>query len=362
MSRAGTSRLIESFGFSNNIELLLLPLILVCCFCAVGQVTLVQTPLPVCVDGKCGYIDKRGKVVLPLQFDQAEGFSEGVAAVRVGIKWGFIDLNGQVVIAPKFQSTGRFSDGLAPVRTQEVWGYVDKSGRLVIEPQFDEAENFSDGFARVRSGYETRYIDTTGKIATVRFNGAASFEKGPTPVLINGKVGYVDRSLSNVVIGPRFNDAGYFSEGLAPVEISGKWGYINMTGHVVIRPQFSSAESFHDGRALVGIRSTNRKGYINAHGKVVIPPRFWIAQSFSGGLAAVVLGGRIRANPMEHAGGEFVGGRWAYIDRTGAVTIKLDLLTDYAASFSAGIAYVRMKDGAAGYIDGSGHYIWRPSK
>src|SRR5882724_3631450 len=44
-------------------------------------------------DGKAGYIDKTGKLVIQPQYEgsSASSFSEGLAAVEVGDKWGFID-------------------------------------------------------------------------------------------------------------------------------------------------------------------------------------------------------------------------------------------------------------------------------
>jgi WG repeat protein len=54
---------------------------------------------------KCGYIDKTGMVVIPLQFSSARGFREGLAAVRTEKdgKWGFIDRTGTVVIPLQFE-------------------------------------------------------------------------------------------------------------------------------------------------------------------------------------------------------------------------------------------------------------------
>ncbi|MBN1523863.1 MAG: WG repeat-containing protein [Spirochaetales bacterium] len=37
---------------------------------------------------KCGYIDKTGKAVLPIQYQDAMAFSNGYAGVRLNDKWG----------------------------------------------------------------------------------------------------------------------------------------------------------------------------------------------------------------------------------------------------------------------------------
>ena len=50
------------------------------------------------LNGKWGYIDLYGNVVLPLIYDDASFFSEGRVEVKKDGKWGFIDLNGNEII------------------------------------------------------------------------------------------------------------------------------------------------------------------------------------------------------------------------------------------------------------------------
>ena len=49
-------------------------------------------------NGKYGFIDKKGKVIIPFQFDDAESFSDGLAKVRQNDKYGFVDKEGKVVV------------------------------------------------------------------------------------------------------------------------------------------------------------------------------------------------------------------------------------------------------------------------
>ena len=65
-------------------------------------------------------------------------------------KYGFIDKSGKVVIELQFDDAGYFSEGLARVEKDGKWGFIDKSGKVVIEPQFDDAEDFSEGLAKVQ--------------------------------------------------------------------------------------------------------------------------------------------------------------------------------------------------------------------
>ena len=90
---------------------------------------------PVRSNGKWGFIDKEGNFVIYPQFDYAVGFSEGLAAVRIGDwetgKSGFINKEGKIVINLQFDGAGEFSEGLAVVGIGEKYGVIDKTGKIV---------------------------------------------------------------------------------------------------------------------------------------------------------------------------------------------------------------------------------------
>ena len=63
-------------------------LVLYCLFVLLGVLA------PVKKDGKWGYIDKKGDVVVPFKFDFADTFSDGIATVAKKDKFSFIDTSG----------------------------------------------------------------------------------------------------------------------------------------------------------------------------------------------------------------------------------------------------------------------------
>src|SRR5262249_22521991 len=96
--------------------------------------------------GPWGYIDKTGRVVVPLQFESAQPFSEGLAAVEVHNrdstffkKYGFIDRTGKLVIPAEFQQVQPFHSGRAgamfpPSAPDPMarWGLIDRDGKLIV--------------------------------------------------------------------------------------------------------------------------------------------------------------------------------------------------------------------------------------
>lgn len=64
-------------------------------------------------------------------------------------KVGYIDNTGKIIIKPQFDNGWEFSEGLAPVLIDEDWGYIDETGKIVIKPQFFEPGTFNEGIASV---------------------------------------------------------------------------------------------------------------------------------------------------------------------------------------------------------------------
>ncbi len=104
-------------------------------------------------DGEHVFIDTKGDVALKFDFDcdvlWDHSFSEGLVAVRIDGKFGYADKTGRIVIAPQFDEVYQFTEGLAGVRTGSWWGFIDKTGEWVIEPKPWHPYNFFEGLAAV---------------------------------------------------------------------------------------------------------------------------------------------------------------------------------------------------------------------
>ena len=81
--------------------------------------------------------------MVSLIYDEIEGFSEGLAATKSNNgKWGFVDRDGNVVIPFKYGWVGRFAWGVAAATYNGKTGAIDRHDNVVIPFAYRSAEGF----------------------------------------------------------------------------------------------------------------------------------------------------------------------------------------------------------------------------
>jgi len=124
-------------------------------------------------DGKFGYMDKTGKIVVePKYVDAYWTYQEGLAAVtltgeekknsflKVG-GWHFIDPNGNTVIEGPFEQTSYFSEERCWVMKDGKWGLIDTSGQWVVKPTLNDdaisglPSAFKNGLSMIKLNRDT---------------------------------------------------------------------------------------------------------------------------------------------------------------------------------------------------------------
>jgi hypothetical protein len=263
-------------------------------------------PIVAVQDGKYGYIDHTGKIVIPSQFLWAEDFWKGLGTVYVcgqylsidssgvlhplriaiqdhveprrdGKKVGFVGDDGRFKISPTFDDALPFSDGLAAVQRDGKWGFIDAAGHLVIPLQFTAAFYFREGVGTAESDASYVLIDKIGKVLASGFQSVDLISDGRIPVTLKEKTGYLD--LQGKVAIPIVYEAGRrFSQGLVAVKKEGKWGYLDTSGKLVIPFKFDEAGEFASG--LAPVKVGGRTGFINKSGEFSFDLPFQYAPGF----------------------------------------------------------------------------------
>lgn len=347
--------------------------------------------------------NRGSNIELSLEYLSEPVFSNGLVPVEKDGKWGFVNTKGKVVIKFIYEDARPFSEGLAAVYNGDKWGYINKKGKWVIKPAFSSAYNFSDGFAEVfkkataDSKWDTNHlINKKGKVIAETGN---NFSDGLNVVMKNGKYGYINTK-GKVVIACKYENALSFSNGVAMVEKDGKWGLINKKGKTVIKCKydFNTVDEFdEDGFATV--EKNGKYGFVNAKERLIVKPVYDSVSDFSNGFAIVIKNGkwglidtkgktivkpgtysfkRLYAYPTHWAGvfscatmsavgvkADFSdgllavkkGGKWGFINAEGKIVIKP--VYDYVYAFSEGLAAVK-QNGKWGFINTKGEMVIEP--
>lgn len=245
---------------------------------------------PVKRDGKWGFIDSYGSLVIGARYSRVLPFSEGLAGVDESGLWGFINTSGALTITPKFSTVAPFSESLATAksRSREPFGFINKQGSFAIQPQFEKALSFSQGLAPVYKDSKWQYIDSAGSVVlTTNHYRAYRFTTDGLALVKpqqNGKYGFMARD-GSMKLPAIYDEAFEFSNGLAPVRFGSSWTYIDTGGKYAIADTYQFATPFSEGVAAV--MKGGKFFYITPSGGRIHTAVFDSASPFIGGKALV---------------------------------------------------------------------------
>lgn len=203
-------------------------------------------------------------------YDNVGGFKEGRAQVEKDGKYGFIDTSGNLVVPCVYENLSDFSEGIARVDSNNEQLFIDTVGNWLFRTNYLYVHDFSDGMARVMSqdGYYG-YIDKTGaEVIPCIYGGALDFNYGVAPVLKSDYVYDIIDKSGNVIFTCSYDSITSFYDGLAKVNVQGRNAFIDTAGNQ-ITPFYDSAEAFSGGMASVYI--DRKRGFINTSGQLVVP-------------------------------------------------------------------------------------------
>jgi hypothetical protein len=195
---------------------------------------------------------------------KAKPFYENLAAYAAkNGKSGFIDTTGRVVIPAQFEGVGNFSNGLAWARADNgLIGFINSEGKWVIPPSFDAVNSFDkqSGLAKVKSKIKKQVgggTEVGSYWSWMHINASGEIQKFDI--------------LSE--------DIDEFSEGLAMCKKGKRFGFINNKGEWVIQPKFGHVREFKDDVACA--KENGLWGVIDKQGNWILTPRFEVLKDVS---------------------------------------------------------------------------------
>lgn len=163
-------------------------------------------------NGKYGYINEQGSIIIPPTYTSAFPFHHGRAIVNTAedykSKYGVINKLGEWVIQPEYNDIrdlmeDRFALGRAIKPEQPYIGSVyaisDWNGKRLSDFVYRDVSDYKHGLASVYDAKQTYFIDRTGKPAPgyPHVNGSGSLTLEPDGLikaLVDQRLSYLDRS------------------------------------------------------------------------------------------------------------------------------------------------------------------------
>ncbi|ALD22388.1 WG repeat-containing protein [Hymenobacter sp. DG25A] len=173
-------------------------------------------------------------------------------------KWGYADEDGDLVIPALYSSVEEFdANGNAVVKKDGAYGFVDTDGDETLPPAYDALKPYSDGYARVRIGDLYTFVDEDGQEFPQYFYNALDFSEGRAAVLNQRGWFYITGPEETETPPPVFQEAYSFHKGVARVKMKGHYTFI--TPRYLANPdqgtepfgQYTQASDFVDGKARV---------------------------------------------------------------------------------------------------------------
>lgn len=143
---------------------------------------LLQGRVMVRLGNRYGIVDSLGNTILPVEYEGKTlsgtkyTYYDNRALVEKDGKVGFVDLDGNLVIPLLFQQAYQFSQGLAAVRHNGLWGYIDTAGDLYMPCVFTLASPFRWGRAEVLYNGTVSKVDLRGRCVK-NCNGVIAWRK-----------------------------------------------------------------------------------------------------------------------------------------------------------------------------------------
>ena len=285
-----------------------------------------------------GFINIKGEVAIPFQYQQALPFSNGTALVKVNNRFGVIDKKGSLVIPAKYAGIAPSATNTFPVKerpgAQGLWGAVNKQGKQVLPFQYEWLGPVNaKGQLQFRENGKLGVMTTSGKIvvpAQLEADYLSPFTNG---LAISGREAYDQQTANGIITNYRY------------------YGLVNEQGQQLAPTMYSSVsqlvEAMHAEQGIAALQHAGGTDFYNYLGQKILSTSYTAVPGFeeiwklNKGIAPAYLGNKI--GYIDHTGKVFVPVQYSFID------------SSFVKIYTQGSGYVQaIKAGKYGLLDASG--------
>jgi hypothetical protein len=300
--------------------------------------------------GHWAVINHKGEVLTGFVYSGV-GNAKGFDLVPVYNSWGIMDANqfygivsktGLEVAKPENVFVEIVSNELAIVSRSRSYGLMNVAGQFVLPMEFSKETlkiftNIQPNGAYYQNGNWKAFSFNGPGIKKWKYDNIVIEGEHLWPVKYANKWGYVD-TLGRELIIPVYDSVGVFAGGIASVSIAGKKGVMNNKGTLVVPVQYDGivldrAGDYH-------VYANGKWGLINKQGNTLLPVKYEAIGQFTEDLCEVKLNGK-----------------WGFVDAA-AKEVAAPMYDD-VLPFSDGVAAIVLHN-KVGFINRAGNIIIEP--
>ncbi|ACO86909.1 WG repeat-containing protein [Clostridium botulinum] len=323
------------------------------------NINLYSAPMNTIKGVRWGYINEKGEFLIKPLYNLALEFQcNGLAVVEIDNLYGIIDENQNYIVKHKYGFISDFSEERAIVIDNERFNIINEEGEELIPKteNYSYIGNFKEGRAQYgvidsNKGYLYGYLDREGRvIIPAQYEYGNDFYEGKAVVRIKENEYALVNINGEILNKYEYASVGNLREGLLSFkkDMGEKYGFIDEDGNVVIKPQFTYAQDFSEGRSVVNVSGNimNNYGVIDKEGNYIITPKY---------NDIILLGeNRVAVGVAIDKTSPFIGSKYAIADTEG--NILTDFIYYEVSNYKNGIASA-YDDKNTFFIDKEGNKI-----
>jgi len=247
---------------------------------------------PVIQNGRYGFMNGQGKLMIPAMYNEVGPFQEGLAVVSKDDKFGIIDKKNQEVVDFQYDEILEFVNNRAIVRKDQKYGVIDRLGKLIFPLVFDDISYTGSLYdtqkdEKIRlydlNFQEVAYVDGVVELSfsqwmsnqhpEYEFIGDLDRASNRAVVKVSGQLNYIDSTGKLILTNPFewFPDAlsvAKFNNGFAVYRKKDKYGLIDVNGKLVQKTVYEASGPF---TGFWPVKDKGNWALLDVKGKVVLP-------------------------------------------------------------------------------------------
>ena len=226
---------------------------------------------PFSQNGRFGYMNQNGAILIPAIYDEVSEFQEGLAVVLLSGKSGLINKRNQLISEFRYDEITDFSGNRAIVKISDFIGVIDRGGNTILPIEYSDIFLIKDKLFCANNDDLFSLYDENGKIkSSQQFQEINLQLNGDFIVRINDSIGVIDSNFK-LKINPIYESIKFIHDTVYSYQINGKIGLISKNGKIITRALFDDISTYNTEAKNIIARLTNTICYLNLDGSKFLP-------------------------------------------------------------------------------------------